>query len=92
VRACRVVRVRCVRCAAPYSTTYLGMGSYEEWDEEKRVEFLVRELSGKRPLIPADMPASDVLAPTCPPARGGRIAITDHLSAGAASEGGPGNI
>lgn len=40
-------------------TTYLGMGSYEEWDEEKRVEFLVRELSGKRPLIPADMPASD---------------------------------
>lgn len=47
------------------------MGSYEEWDEEKRVEFLVRELSGKRPLIPADMPASDVLAPHLPPPRAG---------------------
>jgi phosphoenolpyruvate carboxylase len=42
------------------STKYLGLGSYEEWDEEKRVDFLVRELSGKRPLIPADMPANDV--------------------------------
>jgi len=43
------------------STKYLGLGSYGEWDEDKRVEFLVKELSGKRPLIPPDMPASEVL-------------------------------
>jgi len=40
-------------------TKYLGLGSYGEWDEDKRVEFLVKELSGKRPLIPPDMPASE---------------------------------
>jgi phosphoenolpyruvate carboxylase len=71
MRACRACAV-CAVCAAPYSTAYLGLGSYEEWDEEKRVEFLVRELSGKRPLIPADMPASDVRSPPLapPPPRG----------------------
>jgi phosphoenolpyruvate carboxylase len=25
-------------------TTYLGYGSYAEWDEDKRIEFLVNEL------------------------------------------------
>mmetsp|Transcript_11538 Transcript_11538/g.34176 ORF Transcript_11538/g.34176 Transcript_11538/m.34176 type:complete len:888 (-) Transcript_11538:12-2675(-) len=39
-------------------TTYLGMGSYNEWDEDKRIEFLTKELQGKRPLIPSDMPMS----------------------------------
>lgn len=33
-------------------TTYLGLGSYKSWSEEQRLEFLVRELSGKRPLLP----------------------------------------
>ncbi|CAL5399537.1 unnamed protein product [Camellia sinensis] len=33
-------------------TRYLDMGTYSEWDEEKRLEFLTRELKGKRPLIP----------------------------------------
>ncbi|KAK6921806.1 Phosphoenolpyruvate carboxylase, partial [Dillenia turbinata] len=33
-------------------TTYLDMGTYSEWDEEKKLEFLTRELKGKRPLIP----------------------------------------
>uniref|UniRef100_A0A7N0UE36 phosphoenolpyruvate carboxylase n=1 Tax=Kalanchoe fedtschenkoi TaxID=63787 RepID=A0A7N0UE36_KALFE len=33
-------------------TSYLGMGLYSEWDEDKKVEFLTRELKGKRPLIP----------------------------------------
>lgn len=28
------------------------MGTYSEWDEEKRLEFLTRELKGKRPLVP----------------------------------------
>ncbi|XP_030449295.1 phosphoenolpyruvate carboxylase 4 [Syzygium oleosum] len=33
-------------------TRYLDMGTYSEWDEEKRLEFLTRELKGKRPLVP----------------------------------------
>lgn len=28
------------------------MGVYSEWDEDKKLEFLTRELKGKRPLIP----------------------------------------
>ncbi len=37
---------------------HLGLGSYREWPEERRMEFLVAELSSKRPLIPPDLPAS----------------------------------
>ena len=33
-------------------TSYLGLGSYLEWDEEKRQQFLMAELTGKRPLLP----------------------------------------
>ncbi len=33
-------------------TTYLGLGSYKEWDEDKRIAFLLAELTGKRPLLP----------------------------------------
>jgi len=40
-------------------TRYLGLGPYREWPEEKRIEFLVRELESKRPLIPADFPAQE---------------------------------
>jgi phosphoenolpyruvate carboxylase len=40
-------------------TQYLGLGSYEEWDEEKRLQFLVQELASKRPLIPKDLPCSE---------------------------------
>jgi phosphoenolpyruvate carboxylase len=39
-------------------TTYLGLGSYKEWDEARRMEFLVQELNGKRPLLPPDLPMS----------------------------------
>ncbi len=35
------------------------MGSYAEWDEEKRIEFLTRELEGKRPLVPPAMPMTN---------------------------------
>jgi phosphoenolpyruvate carboxylase len=35
-------------------TRYLGLGDYREWDEQRKQEFLVAELAGKRPLIPAD--------------------------------------
>ncbi|CAK7326488.1 unnamed protein product [Dovyalis caffra] len=33
-------------------TKYLDMGTYSEWDEEKKLEFLTRELKNKRPLVP----------------------------------------
>lgn len=33
-------------------TKYLDMGKYSEWDEGKKLEFLTRELKGKRPLVP----------------------------------------
>ncbi|CAL0299730.1 unnamed protein product [Lupinus luteus] len=33
-------------------TKYLDMGTYSEWDEEKKLNFLTRELKGKRPLVP----------------------------------------
>lgn len=28
------------------------MGTYSEWDEVKKLEFLTKELKGKRPLVP----------------------------------------
>ncbi|XP_023645073.1 phosphoenolpyruvate carboxylase 4 isoform X2 [Capsella rubella] len=36
-------------------TTYLDMGTYSEWDEGKKIEFLTRELKGKRPLVPPNI-------------------------------------
>ncbi|WP_043306988.1 phosphoenolpyruvate carboxylase [Pseudomonas sp. ML96] len=33
-------------------TDYLGLGNYAEWDEEQRIEFLLRELDNRRPLLP----------------------------------------
>ncbi|CAO2828440.1 unnamed protein product [Amaranthus hypochondriacus] len=39
-------------------TNFLDMGSYSEWDEEKRLEFLTRELKGKRPLVPHSIKVS----------------------------------
>ena len=33
-------------------TKHFDMGTYSEWDEKKRIEFLTKELKGKRPLIP----------------------------------------
>lgn len=39
-------------------TTYLDMGTYSEWDEDKRLEFLTRELKGKRPLVPLTIEVS----------------------------------
>ncbi|XP_073055065.1 phosphoenolpyruvate carboxylase 4 isoform X2 [Primulina eburnea] len=42
-------------------TNYLDMGTYSDWDEDKRLEFLTRELKGKRPLVPPTIEvASDV--------------------------------
>ena len=39
-------------------TAALGLGAYNEWDEHARLDFLTRELAGKRPLIPPDLDAS----------------------------------
>ncbi|MDW5375730.1 phosphoenolpyruvate carboxylase [Halomonas sp. HP20-15] len=33
-------------------TDYLGLGRYQEWDESQRQEFLLKELTSPRPLIP----------------------------------------
>ncbi len=41
-------------------TDYLGLGRYDSWDEEQRLAFLQEELSGRRPLLPADFnPSAD---------------------------------
>lgn len=40
-------------------TNYLEMGSYREWDEEKRQAFLLEQLDSKRPLLPATWPVSE---------------------------------
>lgn len=39
-------------------TTYLELGSYASWDETQRLQFLTRELLGRRPLIPASFSGS----------------------------------
>lgn len=43
-------------------TTFLGLGSYKEWDEEERIDFLLRELGGRRPLLPPTLPMSEEVA------------------------------
>ncbi|MFD2229194.1 phosphoenolpyruvate carboxylase [Alkalimarinus sediminis] len=43
-------------------TQYLGLGAFSAWSEEEKVEFLVKELQGNRPLIPQKWPASDEVA------------------------------
>lgn len=40
-------------------TQYLHIGSYAEWDEATRQEFLLRELKSKRPLIASTFPGND---------------------------------
>ncbi len=37
--------------------TAIGIGCYGEWDEQLRLDFLLRELAGRRPLIPHDLDA-----------------------------------
>jgi phosphoenolpyruvate carboxylase len=33
-------------------TDYLGLGRYEDWDEDARISFLMKELTNRRPLLP----------------------------------------
>jgi len=39
-------------------TEFLGLGSYQEWSEEERQAFLIRELKGRRPLLGRARPDS----------------------------------
>ncbi|WP_028774575.1 phosphoenolpyruvate carboxylase [Shewanella waksmanii] len=43
-------------------TRYLGLGDYNHWDEQEKQAFLLRELTGKRPLIPSNWSPSDDVA------------------------------
>lgn len=40
-------------------TRYLGMGDYNQWSEQDKQNFLVRELTSKRPLLPRDWHPSE---------------------------------
>lgn len=40
-------------------TRAIGAGSYAEWDESERLRFLLSELGGRRPLIPAGFDAGE---------------------------------
>jgi len=40
-------------------TDTLGLGRYEDWDEDTRITFLLTELGSRRPLIPDDLGADD---------------------------------
>lgn len=39
-------------------TKHLGLGSYAQWAEADKQSFILRELNNRRPLIPAQFPAS----------------------------------
>ncbi|XP_021723764.1 phosphoenolpyruvate carboxylase 1 [Chenopodium quinoa] len=43
-------------------TRHLDVGSYREWSEEKRQEWLLSELRGKRPLFGSDLPKTEEIA------------------------------
>ncbi|CAN6443762.1 unnamed protein product [Victoria cruziana] len=40
-------------------TKHLGLGSYRDWPEEQRQEWLLSELRGKRPLFGPDLPKTE---------------------------------
>ncbi|KAE8706779.1 Phosphoenolpyruvate carboxylase 3 [Hibiscus syriacus] len=43
-------------------TKHLDIGSYKEWTEERRQEWLLSELRGKRPLFGPDLPKTEEVA------------------------------
>ncbi|KAI4388258.1 hypothetical protein MLD38_000602 [Melastoma candidum] len=43
-------------------TRHLEIGSYKEWPEERRQEWLLSELGGKRPLFGSDLPKTEEIA------------------------------
>lgn len=43
-------------------TQYLELGSYKDWSEQERQDFLLEQLQSKRPLLPSAWPMSDETA------------------------------
>ncbi|KAL8046656.1 hypothetical protein ABFX02_08G191100 [Erythranthe guttata] len=43
-------------------TNHLDIGSYRDWSEEKRQEWLLSELGGKRPLFGPDLPKTEEIS------------------------------
>lgn len=62
-------------------TRYLGLGDYADWSEQQRLAFLVAELSGRRPLLPAGWQGSDAVQEVCDTCR--TIAAQPPASLGA---------
>jgi phosphoenolpyruvate carboxylase len=62
-------------------TSARGLGSYGEWDESRRVEFLAAELRGERPIVPASFSGDDKVADVLDTFR--TIARIPHESLGA---------
>ena len=52
---------------APVLGRHLGLGDFSEWGEDERVEWLVKELQSKRPLVPPAMPLTDEVKEVCFP-------------------------
>ena len=44
---------------------YLDLGSYLDWSEDRRLEWLSQELEGRRPLIPVAMPMPQEVREVC---------------------------
>jgi len=42
-------------------TSFLELGKFSEWTEKERCDWLVKEIESKRPLLPEDMPMSDIV-------------------------------
>jgi len=42
-------------------TSFLDLGKFSEWTEKERCDWLVKEIESKRPLLPEDMPMSDIV-------------------------------
>ncbi len=42
-------------------TQFLDLGDYQQWDEQRKQTFLLKELASKRPLIPSDWQQSDAV-------------------------------
>lgn len=61
-------------------TTYLRLGTYSEWTEEKKQEWLVQELQGRRPLVPRNFPCSENVHEVMETCRAAAVLGSDSLS------------
>lgn len=42
-------------------TSFLELGKFTEWTEQQRIDWLVKEIESKRPLLAEDMLMSDIV-------------------------------